>query len=343
MRCREIRRWIASVFAVLFIAVFAMGTVQEAEAAAATKAYYVPTKATIKMTYSEGYSNTQTLSFSYYTGDRAGLLKQYSSGGGKTVFSRTGAGLLNTMKQYYSGQLEMRGKTTINKGKVKRYRTYYVNPDGTEKLYQTYAFTYSGNRRTKMTMTYNNGPKITTTYRSNGTRSKMTTTYNGTSQTVTFNAKGDLTRVVMMSKDPSNAGNYYKQTLTYKYTYNKKGDPTKVTGKMVREQSIDGKVEKHSQSMTLTNKFTYKNGNITKCVQKTSSGSGEHTYESTYTYTIRYKKVKVKQKYWSMLDGKVPYVPGYFDSVKELIRMIYLPMGSMGGGPGGAVPVIVGP
>ena len=99
-----LRRGLASVLAVMFIGVCMLGSAKEAEAATTTKAYYVPTKATRVRTYNDGSTYKSTVDFKYYTGDRAGLLKQQVMDGDyKLVLSRNGKGLVTNFKVYYGG------------------------------------------------------------------------------------------------------------------------------------------------------------------------------------------------------------------------------------------------
>ena len=120
----------------MFIAGGTIGTAREASAATTTKAYYVPTKVTMKYKdYDENGNAVSTESYgytyTYYDGARAGLLKSVKeSDNYRTDFSRNGSGLVTTVKKYNSsGSLYDTIKTTINKGKVKRLRFYSDGAD----------------------------------------------------------------------------------------------------------------------------------------------------------------------------------------------------------------------
>ena len=77
-------RVLSSFLALVFVAAFMIGTVQEAEAATKYKTYYVPTKVVVKET-GPNYSNNYTINYKYYTGVRAGLLRQETQGSMKIV------------------------------------------------------------------------------------------------------------------------------------------------------------------------------------------------------------------------------------------------------------------
>ena len=64
------RRCLGAVLAVLFLGISTFGTAQEAGAATVYKTYYVPSKMTVTM-----WGDTNTWRYTYYTGDRAGLLR----------------------------------------------------------------------------------------------------------------------------------------------------------------------------------------------------------------------------------------------------------------------------
>ena len=324
-----IRRGLASVLAVMFIGVCMLGSAREAEAAATTKAYYVPTKMTVKYTYSEGDSETYSTSFSYYSGDRAGLLKQVRQPDGyRLVLARNGQGLVTNFKTYPSVSSRPNGqaKMTINKGKVKRLHYYSIYEDGTKRESSTGSFSYRGGRVTKMALNHSGYMKQTYSYRSNGTCSKAKMEQ-GSSYitTVTYNKKGLPTKLT------SSSGTQYKGQITYTYAYDKKGNPKKITSTQTNTSMDESGPQTYKIKVVVTNKFSYdKKGNITKCVRKetmTYPDGSKHTNNTTYTF--KYKKVMVKKKYWDMMDGKVPYAPGMYNSVKELVDYGVDPLNNM--------------
>ena len=310
---RWFRRGLASVLAVMFFAVFMFGSVKEAEAATQYKTYYVPTKITESYSSNSGGTDTTTRKFTYYTGSRAGLLKQevYTNSGRKLVISRNGSGLMTNYKVYYGDELENWAKTTINKGLVKRVRLY--DSYSGDQASMVYSLAYKSGRISKITLK-DGDVSGTIAYRSNGKYSKYSIKYEYGSQTLTFNSKGYPVKAVMTSTGgPSPT----KQTVTLQYTYNKKGLPTKIIENIKGTNPSTGETE--TQKVTITLKYTFKNGNLTKCVQKMTGKTpyGDSINQQT-TYTCTYKKVKVKKKFWDMMDGKVPYAPCMYNSVKDM-------------------------
>ena len=328
----RLRKTIAAAASVLFAAVFTLGTVREAEAAATVKKYYVPTKHVETYEYLGFSPSKNTTKYTYYTGTKTGLLRQSTRDNGNyTVYQRDSAGLVTHEKDYNdSGQMLHHARSTISGGKVKRVHYYSVDTlSGAETHVSRTTLSYSGGRVVKMSTVSDDGAVSTISYNSRtGKTTEMSYQYKtSTGYTITedalFNTKGYPVRFVLTSK--ASPDEYEKQTFTYKYSYTKKGLPSKVviTDKYVEQTG--GKKTTATYVYTNTNKYTYSNaGNMTKKVatwKLTFNNKTEKILTKTDAYT--YKGVSVKNKFWDLMDGKAPIVPGEYNSLGDLTNDSY--------------------
>lgn len=316
------------ILAVLAMAVFASVFSTEAGAASKKKTYYVPSE--IVAAYS---SETIHYQYTYYTGARAGLLKTilktYDDGDTlETVYSRGTNGVLTGMERHWNGASERSSySVTVTKnGKLKKLKYYYHDD-----LIYTITYTYKNGKLSGFVRKDPDGYYTEeVTYRTNGTPKKKKYRYyhayaaGSTSyklwdeESVTFNKKGYPTKTILSRIETRDGERYQENTETtiFRYKYDKKGNPTSITKSMSLSEWYDGEANSDKETIKIKNKFTYKNGRISKCKQTVDDSYSKETT----TITFKYKKIKAAKKFWNMMDGKVPYAPDTFYSVSDMIR-----------------------
>ncbi len=279
---------------------------QPAKAATQYKYFYVMTKSVSEYT-SDGMSYTTTEKNSYYD---TGLLKKNEivcdgdfSEAFKNTYTRYKNGQVKTTKVYnlyWIHPLQFYTKTTLEKGKPKKDIIYAYDNDGIRYRYGTKTYTYKSGKLSKTvqkgTDQYGTVMKETITYYKNGNPKKQVYTdsnTNGSTKSVReYDKNGYPVKHVYTDS-------YGTETYVYKNTYNKKGDPTKIVANLSYTPAVGSNTSAYSIKFVTTYKYTYKHGNIIKCVQ-TQKSTQDNGYTSTNKTTTKYsyKKVKVAKKYW---------------------------------------------
>lgn len=290
MKNRFVKKYLALLLSFAVFALMPAAFTQEASAAS-KKTYYVTTKVTTQTQSSEG-TKVNTYKYSYF---KNGLQKKIDYGtDGKVVHKRNSKGYISK-STYYTAAGAVQSIYTYkykynNKGLATSEKCYYQKTGGAKVLNYSTFMSYHSNGRVKRSITvYSDGTKSDLLYYSSGKYKKYVyTDENGRITTTKYDKYGS-------------EKSYYGSGVSELHTtlkHDKKGNITKD----VYTTTYDG----YTTKTIAVTKYKYdKHKNIRKAVTTTTRTEPDGSVStSVYTYTAKYKAVKVAKKYQHFFPKK---------------------------------------
>ena len=289
MKNRIAKKYLALLLSFAVFALIPVAFTQEANAAS-KKTYYVTTKVTTQTQSSDG-TKVNTYKYSYF---KNGLQKKNDNGTKKAIHKRNSKGYI-TKTTFYNSSGAVTGTYTYkykynNKGHATSEKCYYQASGAAKNLYYSTFMSYHSNGRVKRSITvYSNGTKADLLYYSSGKYKKYVyTDENGRITTTKYDKYGS-------------EKSYYSSAVSELHTtlkHDKNGNITKD----VYTTTYDG----YTTTTKAVTKYKYdKHKNIKKAVTTTTRTEPDgSTSTSVYTYTAKYKAVKVAKKYQHFFPKK---------------------------------------
>ena len=274
MKNTNVKRIASVLISLVLCMVFTLSMTVQADAVSRTKTYQVVTQE--KSVYKEngGAPDKNVDSCSY---NKNGLRTETKRGGqmaGKTTYKRNGKGYITEVRYYNKkGKLVFREVYKRKSNGNITTATYYSVSGKKEQKQSTRTYKYWSRGKIKQISAkgkdYSNVEKFdkkgcSISY-SNTSRSGKDKSTDKCTSVNKYDEKGNLVeRTENWTYVDQGKTSEYKEVYTYKYTYNKKGNPSK---KVCKRVMYNGKVKEGY---------------------------------STNTITYKYKNVKVPEKYWSI-------------------------------------------